>query len=149
KTIAELMSPEVPTALPDASVETVLQALEQNRQRRVVVIDKDRHVMGIITDGDLLRRSQQSTETSFISRMRRLLTGPQEATTGVADVNECAADVMTTPAITIAVDSPLYEALRLMTEHAIKRLPVVDDTAHLIGLLDRASVLRGLLVDTP
>jgi len=149
KTIAELMYQKVPTALPDASVETVLQALEQNRQRRVVVIDRDRHVVGIITDGDLLRRSQQSTETSFISRMRRLLTGPQEATTGVADVNECAADVMTTPAITIAVDSPLYEALRLMTKHAIKRLPVVDDTARLIGLLDRASVLRGLLVDTP
>ncbi len=49
------------------------------------------------------------------------------------------------PAITIQVETPLTEALRLMTIHGIKRLPVVDADGRLVGLLGRASLLRGLL----
>lgn len=146
-TIAELIYRETPTVPPDASLETVLQALEQNGRRRVVVIDADQHVVGIITDGDLLRRSQQREQPSLISRLRHLLTGHQTEVAVLPNVDERAADLMTTPVITIGMDSPLGEALRLMTQHAIKRLPVVDGAARLVGLLDRASVLRGLLAD--
>lgn len=144
RTIAELMYQATPTVYPDASLEMILQALEQNRQRRVVVIDADRHVVGIITDGDLLRRSQPHAQASLISRLRRLLRGGEEAVAVLPAVDERAMALMTTPVVVIRIDSSLSEAIRLMTHHAIKRLPVVDETARLVGLLDRASVLRGL-----
>ncbi|MBK8797674.1 MAG: CBS domain-containing protein [Anaerolineales bacterium] len=52
---------------------------------------------------------------------------------------------MTSPVITVLTDAALSEALHLMTTHAIKRVPVVDSEGRLVGLLGRASVLRGLL----
>jgi len=112
-----------------------------------VVIDADRHVVGIITDGDLLRRSQSHTQAGLVDRLRHLLTGRHAAVAVLPDVDERATELMTAPAITIGIDKPLSEALQIITHHAIKRLPVVDGKARLVGLLDRASVLRGLLAD--
>lgn len=147
KTISELMDKRPPTVQPDASIEMILQALEQNRQRRVIVVDADRHVVGIITDGDLLQRSAYREKDDFVSRLRQLLTGQHAQISILLDVEEKAAEVMTKPVSTIQVDRPLHEALQIMTQHAIKRLPVVDETLQLVGLLDRASVLRGLMSD--
>lgn len=146
-TVAELMHVDVPTVSPTAQLEEIVHALEQSRRRRAVVLDEQRHVLGIITDGDLLRRSQQGQHPGLLSRLRSLVTGEEEVTAVLPDVDETAADLMTAPAITIHEDATLAEALHLMTEHGIKRLPVVDAAARLLGLLGRASVLRGLLGD--
>lgn len=50
---------------------------------------------------------------------------------------------MTTPVITITIDTSITEALRLMLHHQIKRLPVVDKSGKLVGLLGRGNLLRG------
>ncbi len=52
---------------------------------------------------------------------------------------------MTAPALTVRPETPLADALQLMLAHQIKRLPVVDAEGRLLGLLGRASLLRGLL----
>lgn len=143
--ITELMYRDVPAVSPDASLEAVLQALERTRRRRAVVIDADRQVMGIITDGDLLRRSESAAHPGIVARLRGLVTGERPSTTRTllpADVT--AADLMSSPALTITPDKPLADALRLMLSHEIKRLPVVDENGRLLGLLGRASLLRSL-----
>jgi CBS domain-containing protein/PII-like signaling protein len=144
-TVSELMHADVPTVLPNAQLEEIVQALEQSRRRRAVVVDEQRHVLGIITDGDLLRRSQQGQHPSLLSRLRSLINSEEDVTAVLPDVGETAADLMTSPAITIQEGASLAEALHLMTEHSVKRLPVLDADGRLIGLLGRASVLRGLL----
>ncbi|MFN3331874.1 MAG: CBS domain-containing protein, partial [Caldilinea sp.] len=113
--------------------------------RRVVVIDENRHVLGINSDGDLLRRTQQKYHPGLLARLRNVLVGEETVTQVLPDAGERAADLMTTPVITVQPDTPLSEALQLMTTHAVKRLPVVDAEGRLVGLLGRASVLRGLL----
>jgi CBS domain-containing protein len=55
---------------------------------------------------------------------------------------------MSAPALTIPSDALPAAALRLMVQRQIKRLPVVDENGRLVGLLDRASLLRGLLAAT-
>lgn len=145
-TIAELMYRDVPTISPQASLEQIVQALEQNRRRRAVVVDAGRRVLGIITDGDLLRRSRQETRAGLLARLRRLVTGQQASPPAtLLDAAETAVDLMTAPVITVPVDAAPAEALRLMMRHAVKRLPVVDENGRLVGLLGRASLLRGLL----
>lgn len=144
-TVTELMYTDVPTVAPEASLEEIVRALEASRRRRVIVVDAARHVLGIITDGDLLRRSQQKHLPSLTARLRSLLIGEPVVAQVLPDAGERAADLMTTPVISIRPDTPLAEALQLMTTHAVKRLPVVDEQGRLIGLLGRASVLRGLL----
>ena len=149
KTVQELMHGDVPTVGPQAQLEEIVQALEQSQRRRVVVVDDGRHVLGIITDGDLLRRSQQGQSPGLLSRLRSLVTGQEEIAVALPDEGESAASLMTAPAITVRTDTPPGEALRLMIEHAIKRLPVVDQEGRLVGLLGRASLLHGLLENQP
>ena len=144
--IAELMYRDVPTVSPDTELEGILVALEKNRRRRAVVIDGDRQVLGIITDGDLLRRTQKEAHPSLLARLGALFTGqPLPAPITLPDVHQSAADLMTAPAATISLDSTLTEALHLMLDLGIKRLPVVDQEGRLVGLLGRATLLRGLL----
>lgn len=145
RSVEALMYADAPTVGPDASLESIVQALETSRRRRVVVIDADRRVLGIITDGDLLRRSQQKHNPGLLARIRTLLVGEPPINSVLPSAGECAADLMTAPVITVQIDTPLAAALRLMAEHAVKRLPVVDTDGRFVGLLGRASVLRGLL----
>ena len=145
RSVAELMYTDVPTVDLAASVEEIVRTLEANHRRSAVVVDEERHVLGIITDGDLLRRSQQKHHPGLLARLRSLLVGEPAIEQVLPDAGERAADLMTAPAITVQPDTPLAEALRLMTIHEVKRLPVVDGDGRLVGLLGRASVLRGLL----
>ncbi|MBE2236714.1 MAG: DUF190 domain-containing protein [Caldilineaceae bacterium] len=145
RTVTELMYRDAPTVCVSAPLEEIVRALEASGRRRVVVVDDDRHVLGIITDGDLLRRSQQKHDPDLLARLRNLLVGEAPIAQVLPDAGERATDLMTSPVITAPTDAALSEALHLMTTHAIKRLPVVDSQGRLVGLLGRASVLRGLL----
>ncbi|MFQ5419891.1 MAG: DUF190 domain-containing protein [Anaerolineae bacterium] len=142
--VTELMYQDVPTVMPDAPLEAILQALETNRRRRAIVVDADGHVQGIISDGDLVRRSRAASRPGLIARLRGLITG-QTASVQLSAASETAVDLMTSPAITISTDTPLVTALNLMMQHGIKRLPVVDEDGRLVGLLGRGSLLRGML----
>lgn len=147
QTIRDLMYADVPTVPPQATLEQVLQALEKNRRRRAVVVDEARQVLGIITDGDLLRRSRQEAHPGLLARLRQLITG-QPGTAPrptLAFADETAVDLMTTPVFTISAEATPADALQLMVQHQVKRLPVVDENGRLVGLLGRASLLRGLM----
>lgn len=145
-TIRELMYRDVPTVSPETTLEEIVRALEHNRRRRAVVVDDNHHVLGIITDGDLLRRSQLEGHPGLLDRLRRLVTGqPAAASSPLLDAAETAADLMTSPVITILVTASFAAALRLMVQHGVKRLPVVDGDGRLLGLLGRASLLRSLI----
>jgi CBS domain-containing protein len=145
-TIADLMYQDVPVVVPQATLEEVLQVLERDRRRRAVVVDADRQVSGIITDGDLLQRSQHAANPGLLRRLHYLVTGQPSAPASVLAATETAADLMTTPVITVSVKATPDEALRLIMQHGVKRLPVVDENGRLVGLLGRASLLRGLLM---
>jgi CBS domain-containing protein len=143
--IAELMNTDVPTVLADARLEEIVRALESSYQRRVVVVDDQRRVLGIITDGDLLRRSRYAEDPGLLRRLRNLVTRHKEQMVTLPYAGETAGQLMTLPVITIALDTPLSEVLSLMLRYQIKRLPVVDTEGCLQGLLGRNSLLNGLI----
>ncbi len=147
-TIAELMYQDVPTVSPEATLEEILLALEQNSRRRAVVVDADHKVLGIITDGDLLRRAPEAARPGLRQRLRSLMGGQSTppAPFALPEATTTAADLMSAPAIAIPVMAVPATALRLMLQHGIKRLPVVNEDGRLVGLLGRGSLLRGLLV---
>lgn len=143
--ISELMYREVAAVRPDARLEEIVRALESTYQRRAVVIDANRRVLGIITDGDLLRRSRHASDPGLLRRLRNLATLRREPSVTLPYGGETATQLMTVPCITIKEETPLADALRLMLRYQIKRLPVVDQDGRLVGLLGRASLLSGLL----
>jgi CBS domain-containing protein len=141
--IAELMIEDVPKVPAGAPLEALLEALEHNRRRLAVVVGEDGRVLGILTDGDLLRRAQRRVHPGLIARLRALVTG-EFATDPVSlpEGSETAGKLLTTPVVTLPFDASPAEALRLMMKHGVKRLPVLDADGRLIGLLGRASLLR-------
>lgn len=143
--IRELMN-AVPAAVsPQASLEEIVDALEASSQQRVLVVDNERHVIGIISDGDILRRSQEGENPGLLQRLRGLVVSGESADNVTLRLDERAAELMTTPVFTIDIETSLDEALRLMLRHRIKRLPVVNEHKQLIGLLGRSSLLYGLV----
>jgi CBS domain-containing protein len=142
--IAELMYSEVAAAGAEADLEAILRIMEEGPYRRVVVVDGDERPLGIITDGDLLRRSRERESPGLAARLRSLITGKREDV-GFLGGGERAVELMSAPAIVIAREGSLDEALGLMLTYGIKRLPVVDGDGRLVGLLGRGRLLRGLL----
>ncbi len=141
--IADMMYQDVPTVSPQAKLEKIVQALEKNRRRRAVVVDSNQQVLGIITDGDLLRRIQPAARSGLLARLQGILSEPRDGYQLVAA--ETAETLMSVPVITISIDEDPETALSLMLKHGIKRLPVVAEDGRLLGLLGRDDLLGGLV----
>jgi CBS domain-containing protein len=144
-TVGEMMLREVPTVHRDTPLAATLERLLETDKRRVVVVDNSDHVVGIITDGDVLRRAAQRDRSGALRSLLAWFGGDrQHESIEVAVAGRTAADVMTSPVITVTPDTPVVEAIRLMIAHRIKRLPVVDEQGQLVGLVGRAGVLAAL-----
>jgi CBS domain-containing protein len=141
-TISEIMTGEVPTVSADMPLNNVVDLLLGAAQRRVVVVDPQRRVLGIITDGDLIRRASAGERSGLLQKLAGRLGRDRE--NGVALAKRTAAEVMTPNPVTVTPDTPLLEALRLLLQHGIKRLPVVDADGRLVGLVGRGAIMQSL-----
>jgi CBS domain-containing protein len=144
-TAADIMLHEVPTVHRDTPLAETLDRLLETEKRRVVVVDDANHVVGIITDGDVIQRAARRARPGALRALARWFGGgnrPEELE--VTARGRTAADIMTSPVITIRDTTPIAEAIQLMIGHRIKRLPVVDTAGRLVGLVGRAGVLAAL-----
>ena len=139
----DVMTRSVVTIEPDA---TVLQAVRLMLQRQISglpVVDKAGTLVGIVTEGDLLRRAETGTQRKR-PRWLEFLIGPGRLASEYAHTHGRRIDeVMTPDPHTVGEDAPLDEVVRLMERHRIKRLPVVRGQK-LVGIVSRASLLRAL-----
>jgi CBS-domain-containing membrane protein len=138
--VGEIMVTGVPTVRTETSLTEIVGLLVNNFQRRVVVIDDQRQVIGIVTDGDLIKRATTTECSSIIDSLSR------EVPLDQADsfhLGQCtAAEVMTEPVITVTPETTLLDALQLLLAHQIKRLPVVNAEGQLVGLVGRGGILQ-------
>jgi CBS domain-containing protein len=141
--VSEVMMTRVPTVAQGAPLAEVVDLLVSATQRRVVVVDDEGRVVGIITDGDLLKRATDLERVGILHALAERVQVGQRAT-GVRLQQRTAADVMTPHPVCVHPDTPLAAALRLLLEHRIKRLPVIDSQGRLLGLLGRGGVLQAL-----
>ncbi|MDE3075200.1 MAG: universal stress protein [Chloroflexota bacterium] len=138
--VADVMNRTVPTVTPEAPAENVLEALLRSPYRRIVVIDADRHVQGIISDRRLLAHADARSRPSLLARLAGLA--------GVGRPAEhlplTAARLMEGVVYTISPEASLEEAARELTARRVKRLVVVDEDKRLLGMLDRRALLESL-----
>ena len=132
----DVMFTDVPTASPDEALPQVVKKLVNSPLRRVVVVDGERKVLGIILDGDLLSRCGPHQKPGLIqalfSRRREADACPMGK----------AAEVMQTQVYTTPEDASLVSVLGQMIAFSVKRLVVVDDEGRLLGMVDREALLR-------
>ncbi|MEF3275485.1 MAG: DUF190 domain-containing protein [Chloroflexus sp.] len=145
-TVGEAMVRDVPTVSPDTPLIETLDRILSTPRRRAVVIDSDRRVVGIISDGDILRRAMRPATPGWLQRFAIWIGGgarPPELELVLK--NQTAANVMTSPVITVTPETPVTTAVELLITHRIKRLPVVDAEGRLVGMIGRAALLGTLL----
>ena len=140
----DVMTTNVVTVGPDTDVRTIARSLIERRISAVPVVDQAGRVVGIVSEGDLMRRVEAGTER-HPSWWLELLAGPEEKARDYAKLHGLTAkDVMTRPAVTVAEDAPLGEIATLLERHRIKRVPVVRDGT-IVGIVSRANLLHGLV----
>ena len=140
----DVMTTRVVTVSPDAPVREIAELLRDNRVSAVPVVDVDGAPLGIVSEGDLLRRPELGT-------LRRpswwldLLAEPREkALDYIKSHGGNAKDVMTRQLVTVLEDASLEEVADTLETHRIKRVLVLRD-GRLIGVVSRADLLHGLV----
>jgi CBS domain-containing protein len=138
----DIMTREVITATPDALIEDVAKAMLRHRISGVPVVENGR-LVGILSEGDLLRRTELGTQKPH-SRWLELLTGPGRlAGDYIRSHARKVGEIMSEEVVSIGPDTPAAEIVALMEARDIKRLPVTDK-GKLVGIVSRADLLRAL-----
>jgi len=140
--VGQVMMTNVPTVQTNTSLAEIVDLLVGNIQRRVVVVDDQQHVMGIITDGDLIKRATPTERSGIIQSLSRRLPLSQDDSFTLSQ--RTAAQVMTTNVLTVTPKTSLLDALRLLLINHIKRLPVVNGQGKLVGLVGRGGILQAI-----
>lgn len=117
--------------------ESILDAsalMEARQVRRLPVVDDENIVIGIISSGDVREAtSVYSTASPYAPDQDEVLLGVDE--------------VMTTPALTVTLDATLLEVVRLLVEHKVGGIPVVDVEGHPLGMITESEIFRLLIQD--
>ena len=139
----DVMTQNVIIVAPDASILEALRLMLQHKISGLPVIDKKGNLIGIVTEGDFLRRTETGTKRKR-PRWLEFLVGPGRLAKDYVHSHARRVDeVMTFNVQTIAEDTPLDDIVALMEKHRIKRLPVMRGS-ELVGIISRANLLRAL-----
>jgi CBS domain-containing protein len=128
----------------DAPVMQAVQLMLQNRISGLPVVGRKGELVGMVTEGDFIRRGEIGTQRRR-SRWLEFLIGPGRlADEYVHARGRKVAEVMTPEPITATEETPLDEVVRLMERHRIKRVPVVR-AGVIVGIVSRANIMHALV----
>ena len=140
---ADVMTTRVITVTADRPVSEIAKLLLKHRISAVPVVDADGRLLGIVSEGDLMRREDAGTEAPRSWWLRVFSTADEAAADFAKSHGRLAREVMTRKVTTVAEDTPLAEVARLLERHGVKRVPVVRD-GRVVGVVSRANLLQGL-----
>jgi len=145
--LSRVMRRDVPTVHPDTQLPEVFQAVVSTRLNRALVVDQDRRVVGLVTDAELLERITPALRSGVIrSLMHRLPFAHHTDDAAASHVRgRTAAELMTQSIATAREDTLLSAAIATMLRGNHKVLAVTDASGRLVGMVDRADLLHGLL----
>jgi CBS domain-containing protein len=146
--VSDVMTQEVISVHPDASVAEAAKLMLKEHISGLPVITPSGVLLGIVTEGDFLRRMENSTEKRRPRWIEFMLGEGKLAGEYVHSHSQKVFDVMTRDVAVATEEMPLDAAVELMEHKHIKRLPVVRD-GKVVGILARANLLHALAASAP
>jgi len=132
---------------PDIPVQIAANAIVTNCVSSLPVINIRAKLVGIVSEGDLIRRVEIGTEWRHSGGFKAPVSSDARAKEFVKSHAKRVSDVMTREVITAQPETPLREIAELMEKHGIKRVPIVQDEL-VVGIVSRVNLLQVLLAPT-
>jgi CBS domain-containing protein len=140
-TVEDVMTRDVITVSPATPIHEAARLMVKHRVSGLPVIDAEGHLVGIISDGDLIVRQPRQKETPwwhlFFTKGEQIAREYQRA------VGTTVGEVMTQPVVTISPVWGIEVAASILDTRDFRRLPVVLD-GRLVGIVSRADVIKAL-----
>lgn len=138
-TVADVMTRKVVAVLPGADFKELVTTMLRWKVTALPVVEGEGRVVGVVSEADLLLKEEfHEHRLGLVEQLRRL---DATAKAGSRRANE----LMTSPAITVAPGASLPYAARLMATRRVKRLPVVDASGTIQGIVSRSDLLKVFL----
>lgn len=144
--IKDIMTKDVITVTEGDTVEKCAQLLSEHHLSGLPVVD-DGYVTGIITEGDLLKHNTEVEVPAFLEILGGIiyLSDPNKYFSDVRkSMGRYVKTVMTEDLITIDLNETVEEAAKILAREKIKRLPVINEEAKLVGIIARKDVMNHL-----
>jgi CBS domain-containing protein len=139
----QIMTRPVISVTPETTIVDAANTMLQKHVSGLPVIDAAGKLVGIISEGDFIRRSEIGTQRKR-GRFLKFILGPgQQAADFVHEHGRKIAEIMTPEPLTIGEDTPLEEIVRLMEKNGVKRLPVTRGDK-IVGIVSRANLLQAV-----
>lgn len=138
--VSEVMTTNVVSLTPEMTVTQAWQQMLEKRIKAMPVVDSHNHVVGILTDEDLLDGAGIQQRLSVALRMET--EDLKQELKDLQNLTLTVGAVMTRPVITANAGEALGVATARMVKAGLKRMPVVDDHDRLVGMLSRLDILR-------
>jgi CBS domain-containing protein len=142
--VSDVMTRRVISVSPETSVFVAIRLMLKHHVSGLPVIDNHGKLVGILSEGDLLRRGEIETERKRSVWLDALFGPADGAADYVHSHGLTVKEVMTPDPITVTENTTLDEVVRLMENRNVKRLPVLRDE-RVIGIISRANLMRALL----
>lgn len=147
----QIMTRQILSVTPDTPVLEAANTMLQQHISGLPVIDKSGKLVGIVSEGDFIRRAEIGTGRKR-GRWLKFLIGPgKSASEFVHEQGRKVSEVMTPEPYTVTEDTPLEDIVQLMEKKNVKRLPVMRGDA-IVGIVTRSNLLQavaGLARDVP
>ena len=139
----DVMTSEVITVEQNASVQAVAKLLAERGISAVPVVDSENRVIGMVSEGDLLHRTETGTERRRSWWLDMMASTNKLAGDYIKSHSGKVKDVMTHDVISVTDMTPVADIAVLLETNRIKRVPVMHD-GKLVGIVSRANLVRAL-----
>lgn len=130
--VQAIMTTRLVTVELDDTLKTVRDIFDAMKFHHLLVVDEDRKLCGVVSDRDLLRA------------VSPYLGSVSETTRDMATLNKRVHQIMTRKPITLRAEAEVIEAVRVLLEHRVSCVPIVDDAFRAVGIVSWRDVLRSL-----
>ncbi|ENN84667.1 hypothetical protein RHSP_68990 [Rhizobium freirei PRF 81] len=144
---AIMTSPAI-TVRPETSIADAAKTMLDNHVSGLPVVDAAGKLVGIVSEGDFIRRNELHTERKRSWLLELLTSSGTLAAEYVSTHGRTVEDVMTSDVVTVTTTTGLQDVVELMEKHHVKRLPVVS-YGKLVGIISRSDLLKALVKALP
>ncbi|HLR20823.1 MAG TPA: CBS domain-containing protein [Tissierellaceae bacterium] len=145
--IKDIMTKEVITVKEDDTAEKCARLLSQNNLSGLPVLDDNGKLVGMVTEGDLIRRASELDGPAYLEIFGGIfyLDSPKEYMDKLRrSMGQIVRDIMTRDIVTAKLNDKVEDVATVLVRNKLKRLPVVDEDRSVIGIVSRKDIMNYL-----